>query len=290
MSGSLRKSKWKRVKNPDAVVLQPRDKEIIKMTYEFELLSREQIQSFFNFGCAVRANLRLRKLFDTGYLSRRFLPTVKGSAKALYVLGPQGIQVIAEETGDDPLYIRKKREAILNKKDLFFTHDLMVNSVRLYFYQAFNTTRDLSLELWMTAADWPLRGGAYDRKPNRELKIIFRPDGYFRYIQNNKLFSCFLEVDRSTMSNNRFLKKIALYIKYAQAGFHQQKFGLKFFRVLIVTKTKERMRNLKAITSKATNKIFWFATFEDLSSENILGASWERPGTDGKLSLVEKEQ
>jgi hypothetical protein len=74
MSGD-RKKKWERAKNPEPIVLQPRDQAIILASYEFGLLTREQIQKLFNIDGVITVNMRLRKLFDHGYLSRRFLPT-----------------------------------------------------------------------------------------------------------------------------------------------------------------------------------------------------------------------
>jgi len=75
---------------PSPLILQPRDREMIVSTYQFGFLSRDQIQRLFGLGSVGRANIRLRKLFDHGYLSRQFLPTNGGSSKALYFLGPQG--------------------------------------------------------------------------------------------------------------------------------------------------------------------------------------------------------
>ena len=287
MSGNVRKSKWKRAKVPEPIVLQLRDKEIIASVYEFEFLTREQIQNLFNFHCTVRANIRLRKLFDHGYLSRRFLPTDRGSAKALYLLGLKGIQIVSEQSVEDPLEIKKKQQKLLEKKDLFFSHDLMVNTVRLSFYRAFKNYDGLNLERWISASDCLQEISVYNQKLNREEKIIFRPDGYFRYVHNEKLYSCFIEMDMSTMSNNRFQSKVMLYMKYAQSGFHQRRYGLKFFRVLTVTKTRERLCNLKAVTGKLTDKIFWFTTLANVTPDNILGQIWERPRRDGNFSLLE---
>jgi hypothetical protein len=105
---SVKVSKWKRKKNPDRLILQPRDRKIIVALYSFRILTREQIQRLFGLACTRRANNRLRKLYDHHYLSRKFLPTTKGSPKAIYYLGPEGVNVVAQELGIDPANIKKK--------------------------------------------------------------------------------------------------------------------------------------------------------------------------------------
>jgi hypothetical protein len=89
------------------------------------------------------------------------------------------------------------------------------------------------------------------------------------------------------MSNTRFQSKVKTYLEYARSGLYQQRYGLKFFRVLVITKTRERLLNLKGVTAHLTNKIFWFATIESLTAELIFKQIWERPSTEGKTSLLE---
>jgi hypothetical protein len=286
MSGNSRKSKWQRAKNPEPIILQPRDKEIITKVYEFGFLTREQIQKLFNFHCIVRANVRLRKLFDRSYLSRRLLPTTRGSLKAIYFLGPRGAQIVAERCGVDTLEIKRRQQNLVQKKELFLDHDLLVNEVRISFCQAIDSHEGMKLDRWLTPIDCAQEVSFFNTKLNRHFRNIFRPDGYFRYSVNNRVFNCFLEIDMSSMSNSRFQSKTSLYLDYARSGLHQQRYGLKFFRVLVITKTSERLFNLKSSTKRITNKIFWFTTSDKLTPDKIFGQIWERPGRDGKFSLL----
>ena len=82
-----RKSRFHRSEKPARIILQDRDKRIIAAVYEYRFLTRSQIQRLFNINCITRANVRLRKLFDHGYLDRRFRPTVTGTSESIYVLG-----------------------------------------------------------------------------------------------------------------------------------------------------------------------------------------------------------
>jgi len=89
------------------------------------------------------------------------------------------------------------------------------------------------------------------------------------------------------MNNSRFQAKVKTYLEYAASGSYQQKYGLKFFRVLVITKTRERLHNLKATTEKLTDKMFWFATSDELTSGKVFERIWERPAKDGKFGLLE---
>jgi hypothetical protein len=287
VNGENRKSKWQRVKNPGSLVLQPRDRDIINSVYEFGLLTREQIQRLFTFNCITRVNLRLRKLFDEGYLSRRFLPALRGSSMGIYYLGPEGIAMVADHDGVDAGIIKKRLKVVSSRKELFFPHDLQVNDVRITFQQAQHNQGDLTLDLWVNATDCLQEYTVVNKVSGHKDKKVFRPDGYFRYLYGGKLFGCFLEMDRSSMSNHRFKSKVQVYLDYGLSGYYQQRYGLRFFRVIVITKTKARLLNLKSITESLTDKIFWFATIDDLTSHHIFDQLWQRPGRDGNFSLRE---
>ena len=106
-----RRSPFQRTNN--LMVLQERDKKIIALCHDYRFLTQEQIRMLAGFGCRVRAGIRLRKLFDNGYLSRRFLPVLQGMAKILCFLGPKGAELISEKSGIDPLKIKQKRKRLL---------------------------------------------------------------------------------------------------------------------------------------------------------------------------------
>src|SRR4249920_1634862 len=102
-----RLSPFERVAHPSAFVLQERDEEIIEAVYNLIALTGEQIQSLIGFGCAPRRNIRLRLLFDHGYLERKFLPTMQGMAKPIYIPGPSSVEVLSGRLGVDPEEIKR---------------------------------------------------------------------------------------------------------------------------------------------------------------------------------------
>ncbi|OPY73628.1 MAG: hypothetical protein A4E62_00393 [Syntrophorhabdus sp. PtaU1.Bin002] len=287
MNGEARESKWQRARNPRPIFLQERDQRIVSSVYEFGFLTRHQIQRLFDFNCVTRVNIRLRMLFDHSYLSRRFLPAIKGSSQALYFLGPQGVDLISQRIGIDPAIIKKKQRNYYERKELFLDHDLLLNDVRIGVYEALRKLPDTRLDQWVSYTDclqeWNLR----NPKTGCQSKAALRPDGYFRYFSGDKLFGCFLEVDRSTMSNSRFQSKVKLYLEYIRSGLYPSKYGLQFFRVLVVTETRQRLLNLKTATAQLTDRIFWFARADRLREGSLFDQIWERPGKPGTFSLLE---
>ena len=148
-----RASRWNRQKDPGRILLQPRDREIMQAVYLFRMLSRTQIETLFHFKCTRRVNSRLRKLYDHHYLSRSFLPTVRGSAKAIYYLGSKGITVVAEELGIDLNLIKRKCKATSKLRELFLSHALELNDIRIAFSLRLKDHPEMELERWINDND-----------------------------------------------------------------------------------------------------------------------------------------
>jgi len=271
-----RRDPFLRTESVSPLVLQPRDRAILEQVYEYGLLTGEEIQQLSGFGCATRRNIRLRALFDHAYLDRKFLPTLNGNAKVLYFVGSKGASVIAETLGMDPPAVNRRIRRVREMKEMFLLHRLQVNRTRLTFSSAMNRSPEIRMELW---------------KPEPELLgVRLIPDGYCRYFYREQLWSFFLELDRSTESHRRIQAKAHEYLKFGLSGEYQSHFGLKFFRVLLVTLNEKRLSNLKRLIEKTTDKIFWLAAFEEISPETVLfGRIWRRPNKDGLFALHEEK-
>lgn len=269
------RSPLKRAKN--LMVLQERDKKIIALCHEYHFLTQEQIRLLSDFGCYARANIRLRKLFDNGYLCRRFLPAFEGRGRILYFLGPRGAEIIAEKSGIDSLKIKQKRKQLSEIRNFSLPHYLLINEFRLAFSLAAKNNQEISLKSWKTQKEIPLR---LEEKE-------FYPDAYFVYGYRNKLYSLFLEIDRSTETNKRFAGKVENYLKYGFDGYYRKQSGFQFFRVLIVCPSAARLKNLKKLIEQKTDKMFWLAIQGDISPEKILTRIWHRPAKDSVFSLLE---
>ncbi len=269
-------------KGKKPIVLQPRDELVMAFVAEFRLLSRPQLQSLLDFPCTTRINIRLKKLYDHGYLSRRFLPTIMGKPQTLYFLGPKGIINVVENAGIDPLGLEKERKHIHDHKDLFLNHQLFLNEVRIAFTLAIKKHPRMSLERWIKERDclieFPAIQGGH---------TALRPDGCLILSYQAKFYSFFVEVDCSTMTNGRLRAKAKAYLNYARSGCSLQDFGFKYFRVLIITKTQERLYNLKATIEELSDRIFYFAVRDQICFGSVLDQIWHRAGRQGLFYLLE---
>jgi len=264
------------------IVLQPRDEVIMAFVAEFRLLSRPQLQSLLDFPCTTRINIRLKKLYDHGYLSRRFMPTIMGKPQALYFLGPKGIISVVETAGIDPLCLEKERKQIQAHKDLFLNHQLFLNDVRIAFSLAIRKYPQMSLERWIKERD------CFIQFPTIQGGIAtLIPDGCLILSYQRKLYSFFVEVDCSTMTNGRLRAKAKAYLNYARSGCSLQDFGFQYFRVLIITKTLEWLNNLKATIEELSDRIFYFAVRDQICVGSAFGQIWQRAGRHGLFYLLE---
>lgn len=95
----------------------------------------------------------------------------------------------------------------------------------------------------------------------------------------------FLEADRGTMDHGRFLTKLKSYWAWYQQGGHQERWGIKAFRVLAVTTSEQRKENLRETAREADegmkgSSMFWFTTTEEYSLSEpvrVLGEIWQTP-------------
>lgn len=202
-----RRSPFQRSKN--TLILQERDKKIISLSSEYHFLTQDQIRVLLGFGCQTRVNIRLRKLFDAGYLSRRFLANLQGRAKILYFVGPRGMEIMSEKSGIDPLVIKHKRKQLLKIKSSSLPHYLLINEFKLAFTIASQGDLQISLKSWKIQKERPLSLGEKE----------FYPDAYLTYSYHGKTYSLFLEIDRSTETNKRFKEKVNNYLKYGFDGY-----------------------------------------------------------------------
>lgn len=263
------------------LVLQPRDEVIMIFIAEFRLLSREQLQKLLDFPCITRINIRLKKLYDHDYLSRLLLPTITGTPKALYYLGPKGVALVSDNLDIDPLILERERKHLQDRKVLFLNHQLFLNDVRIAFTLAIKNNMQMTMVRWIKERDCLIE---FQHAPGK--LTVLRPDGCLCLTYQNRLYSFFVEVDCSTMTNNRLKAKARAYLAYARSGRSEHGFGFKYFRVLIIAKTEARLFNLKSTIEELIGKIFYFAVGDDVCQDYVLGRVWQHAGGQGLFSLL----
>src|SRR5688572_25453953 len=99
-----KRKRHQRIIDPSPMRLTERDIAVIEAVNRFRVLKQEQLQALF-FGSKATAQFRLEKLYDHGYLERKFLPVMLGQGRSptLYVLDRKGAELLRVERGYDDL-------------------------------------------------------------------------------------------------------------------------------------------------------------------------------------------
>lgn len=256
------------------------DLDMIRIVYEYRLLHIDHVSALTSRSYK-KAHGRLLKLVQNHYLARIELPF----QKHIYVIGREGINVLVEQ-GIASRELIEWRLRHHELKELFLRHQLMLVDLHCMLELAGkNTGVKLATwregkELWENVTTWH----------NRErVSLPVCPDAFFTLQDNarpegrNRL-NFFLEADRSTTTHKRFQNKLIAYRQYMEDGRHIEKYGIKAFRVVTFTLTKERAESLndaaREVIPTEALKYFLFASVEGLSittPEPILSSIFMSP-------------
>jgi len=257
----------KRIKQAPRMILQRRDKDIILSVYENRFLRRDQIERLF-FGNTASCNQRLMKLYQNKYLDRLFQPVSFGSTQAVYGLDKRGADIVALELGVDRSEIHWKRRD--NRVEfLFLEHTLDIAEFRLCLMKAIQKDRTADILFWQREGK-ELQDRVENPKGNSNYLPI-NPDAFFGIQTAEGKSFYFVEIDRGTESNRRFIKKITAYKQYWKTKKYQDRYNFRSFRVLIVTTTQKRLNNLLTKTGEAGGKnMFLFTTKASIKEKAII--------------------
>ncbi|MEM2915244.1 MAG: replication-relaxation family protein [Candidatus Bathyarchaeia archaeon] len=277
-------------KRPDSVGnirLQERDIEIIKLVYDYRFLDSRQIQSLID-GSGQVILRRLKKLYHHDYLDRpkgqlALAEPLMGGINLVYAIGDRGADILAERFGIDRgriLWREKNKEA----KDRYIQHTLMISDFRACLTLALKNTTGTNLSFWIRENSQELKDYVHIRTSSGQKRLPIVPDGFFGIEDSGGTMHFFLEADRSTMTNARFLGKLRAYwLWWKQGG--QKGLGVDNFRVLTITKTRQRMENLVELARRVDDSgkssyMFWFTTEDNYQleqPETILQDIWLTP-------------
>jgi len=244
------------------------DIEILRLIHQHRFLRREQISVLTN-RHPVAVHRRLMKLGAANYVSPLRLP----QQKYIYRLHQAGVAVLfMRGLASEENATRRNRDHEL--KPLFLDHEMMLVDLHVVMSLASREgeTRLLDWKEGRVNHDEVLIS---DRHGSGRLPV--QPDAFFKLEdsrwpteKNSAHFA--LEADRSTTAHVRFRDKMRAYWHYIDQGLPQRKFGVKRFRVLTVTLTPERARNLcvlcKETVPAGAYKYFLFTSAENFSLEN----------------------
>jgi Replication-relaxation len=264
MTGNERSLK----KQPN-MVIQERDRHLLRDLAIMRVIDREQAKVVAGFGSTTRTNARLLALTRTGLLRRFFLGTIAGGAKALYTLSEKGARLVGvPQTGPR----RRQDEAVV--ADFFIQHQLAINEVYCAVKYSNRMPAGIAFKLWMV----------FPKRPVPGLRLI--PDGYVELETPSGVAAAFLEVDLGHERPRVWQDKVRNYLDLAVTGNFEREFKRHRFRVLVVADSERRLDAIRIVVLSATDKIFWFATFESIRRHGVFAPIWLRPKGKEPQSLI----
>jgi len=267
--------------------LTDRDRKLICDVFLHRAMTRLQIQTLF-FGSLSRCNLRLRMLYDHGYLARHFPPEAPYGAQAAYTAGKAAAELVARSLEmDETEVIRLCRE----DPPSYLAHTLAVVEWRLALQKAVAQDDDLTLDLWLPELRCrhayemrtpPGRGGPAWREQ------VFKPDAFFRLAlrSTGELRSYFVEIDLGNTSTRRFEEKVQAHEQYLACGLFREMYDGGAFQTLVITTGPLRRRNLLEIARGQRSRLFRFCTWEDVRSDRLLEPVWFEPDRPEPVALA----
>ena len=255
--------------NSCEIVLTDRDRLLLQELATAKVIDREQVKKIAAFKSTTRANDRLLTLTRAGLLRRFFLGTRAGGTKAIYSLSTKGARVVQMEGR----LIKRKNNSLL-VGDLFVDHQLAVNSIWIAAKFKPIPVPDVHFVRWLIFPS-PL---------SKRTPLI--PDGYFELTSMSGMHCLFCEVDRGTETLKVWSRKISFYLQLAASGEFQALFKQSRFRVLVVAISERRLNTVRRTAALHTEKIFWFATLEEINKKGLFASVWKRPVGEQKVPLL----
>ena len=218
-------------------------------------------------------NNRLLKLEDRHYINRKRNSTVE---KYIYSVGYKSAPILAELGVEDKKLIDLQARRLREIKPLFIPHALMITDVHLILELACKNS-PTTLHKWKEGKQ--LYDSVIIRNGNKEEKLPVRPDAFFSLEHNTPesgrlTYFFLLEVDRGTTIHATWQKKIRAYWEYYKQSLLMEKYNVptRAFRVVTITKTEERAKNLckasKKVLPEKSGNFYYFTSESNLSYED----------------------
>lgn len=281
--------RYKRAESPPAMQLTERDLQILRLVVDFRYATGEQVgRLLFKPGSHSLCKRRLSLLFHNGYLDRRFLPLRQafGAARAYYILDASGRDVLRHtfELDAKELDWRPKDG---RREPLYMEHTLRINDLRT----AFMLATDASRLAWLDERELKRRARTHRVEdplhPGELITIV--PDGHAT-VDGRSSFA--LELDRGTVEEVPFKRKVRAYGQWKVSGQYAKDLGATRLRVLFVVadarRDPRRLERIKSWTEAARGgSLFWFASLEDVQRCNLLiDPVWRIAGRSGAQALI----
>jgi hypothetical protein len=271
-----------RAKKPPVFRVTDRDIELLKAACKHRYLTVDQIAWLFPGSSKRGLENRLRYLYHNRYLNRVILHE-SVSHKLIYTMTEKAARLIAERDNISRQEITWQRH--LNQISMsHIMHLLEVNSAVISLESALSMVKDQrkindyrvllgapeTHKLTVTLIDQ--NGSRYNSSvvPDAVVAILF---------PNKEIGMFFVEVDRATMTVNRWQTKTVVYREYSRSPELQERFKTNWFIVLTITTSEKRVMSL-AQSSVAVGGVraFWYTTADRIRPDSILSPIWVRAG------------
>ena len=279
-----RRKKYVRSKS-NPLLVQAQDRALLRDLAEYRFLNTEQILALNPRG---KRNLlrRLAAMFDHELLDKPKTSRLN-SSHTVYALGQKGVDELATDAEERERLFRRIRET--KRTSALVAHALMISQFRLCLTLALKDRTDVKLVRWIQGDDLKT---AITRHGERATVI---PDAFFLLETTEAKYPCFLEADRGTESQEKFVNKLRTYWRHSRTSGFVKSLGITNFRVLTITETTGRADNLRHGAKDADDRhtgslMFLFAPEMQYGLRRptpILEAIWRSPKDDMPRSIVE---
>ncbi len=238
-----------------------RDKRLLRLLFYHEALSRSHLLALGEFTSVPRVNARLLTLRRHGLIRRLEPPIGAARSEAIYGCAEASVAVLTEAFGiDRGELVRRTRSGVA---PLFLRHVLAVADIHC----ALKSTAGLIRFLPELASchRYALRcaSGPWEEH-------IHRPDAYAELLLGKATLRAFIELDLGTVNRKQFAAKVESERRYITSGAFEAAFGAASFEVVVLTTSRDRLRQLREIAKDCDRPRFWIATIADLTVHGIL--------------------
>jgi hypothetical protein len=279
--------------------IKERDLKIIRLVHAHRFLRSSHILSLIA-GSRQNISRRLQCLYHHGYLER---PRAQidyyhrgGSRRIVYGLGNKGASLLKQQTRG--IRWGEKNRAVGRQ---YLEHAVLVSDVMVAIELACRKTQRVRL---FTREEFPKipKSTRWSVTIGTNVKLGVIPDQMFgleitRETGQMERAYFFLEADRGTMpvirknlNQTSLYRKLLAYEATWSQDLHRSLFGIHRFRVLTVTKSAERVRNLVDACQKLKrgHGLFLFADETTLkTAQSLLNHPWQSGRTQEKGTLLD---
>ena len=269
------------------IEIQARDLEVLRGLFESRVMTAEHVAALYFEGRYEAARKRLQGLKAAGYVGQR---PRRAYEPAVLFLTRKAFELLCERGAitDYPPITWTALEKRVRVSELTLRHELDVMTVKAAVCLAVSQAPAFEVVEFST---WPLLYQFEAMNPAGE-QVTVKPDGLIRIQERAEgggeryEYTLFLEVDRSTETQEILAHRVACYLDYyrrgglaARHGRPREEYKAFPFRVLMTFRNAERRNNAAGRLLRNRPPVLtmaWMTTLAEVTS-NPLGAIWVRP-------------